>query len=69
MQVRDKFSKEFNVITKIGDGSFGIAYKVKSLKEGGILRAVKKQKEEYKGIADRNLRRQEVANAFQLCSL
>ena len=55
--------------SKIGEGSFGVAYKVTSHGEGGILRAIKQCKEKYKGMRDRDLKRQEVAKAFQICSL
>ena len=64
METRDHFSKDFNVIKKVGEGSFGIAYKVVSHLEGGIHRAIKKQKTRSKGVRDTDLRRQEVAKAF-----
>ena len=68
MAERDHFFKEFEKIEKIGEGEFGIAYRVKS-KSTGQQWAVKKLKEEYKGVRDRDLRRQEVAKAFQICSV
>ena len=34
-----------------------------------MLRAVKKQKDKYMGMRDRELRRQEVAKAFMICSV
>lgn len=68
MLERDKFNKDFNLIEKIGEGEFGIAYKV-MCKSDGTLRAVKKQKEKYVGVRDRDSRRQEVAKAFQICSV
>ena len=64
MQKRDRFRKDFNVIEKIGEGTFGMAHKVTSKQEGGILRAVKKQKEKYIGMRDRDNKMQEVAKAF-----
>lgn len=67
MHKKDRFRKDFNVIEKIGEGSFGMAHKVTSKLEGGILRAVKKQKERYHGMRDRDIRMQEVAKAFQIC--
>lgn len=63
MSERDKFSKDFDVIEKIGEGEFGIAYKVRC-KNDGTFRAVKKQKEKYVGVRDTDSRRQEVAKAF-----
>ena len=44
------------MIEKIGEGTFGMAYKVTSKLEDGILRAVKKQKEKYIGMRDRDIR-------------
>lgn len=41
MLERDKFNKDFDVLEKIGEGQFGIAYKVRC-KKTGIYRAVKK---------------------------
>ena len=41
MDERDRFYTQFNVIEKIGEGEFGIAYKV-TCKSDGQLRAVKK---------------------------
>lgn len=38
---RDKFNKDFDVLEKIGEGEFGIAYKVRC-KQDGTYRAVKK---------------------------
>ena len=56
------------MINKIGEGEFGIAYKV-SNKIDGKFRAVKKQKDKYLGIRDRESRRKEVAKAFMICSI
>lgn len=44
------------MLEKIGEGEFGIAYKVTD-KSDGTFRAVKKQKDKYMGIRDRDLRR------------
>ena len=41
MSERDRFYSEFNMIEKIGEGEFGIAFKV-TCKNDGLLRAVKK---------------------------
>lgn len=68
LQERDRFYTNFNVIEKIGEGEFGIAYKVTD-KTDGLLRAVKKQKDKYLGMRDRDSRRQEVAKAFLICSV
>lgn len=59
---------DFRDISKIGEGEFGIAYRAQC-KNSGLYRAVKKQKEKYKGVRDRDSRRQEVAKAFQICSV
>ena len=56
MQKTNRFRKDFNVIEKIGEGTFGMAHKVTSKLEGDILRAVKKQKEKYIGMRDRDNR-------------
>ncbi len=68
MAERDYFLRQFENIEKIGEGQFGIAYRVKC-RSSGLQWAVKKQKEEYMGVRDRDLRRQEVAKAFQICSV
>lgn len=41
MAERDRFYSEFNMMEKIGEGEFGIAFKVQC-KSDGKLRAVKK---------------------------
>lgn len=51
MEERDRLYTHFNVIEKIGEGEFGIAYKC-SKKIDGSLCAIKKQKEKYKGVRD-----------------
>jgi len=45
---RDRFAKDFEIISKLGEGEFGVAYKVRVLEsqddQPGALRAVKQQK-------------------------
>ena len=53
---KDRFEKHFNLIEKIGEGEFGIAYRV-TCKSDGVQRAIKKQKEKYVGVRDRDSRR------------
>jgi len=53
---KDRFDTEFVVTKKIGEGEFGIAYRV-TCKSDGEQRAVKKQKERYMGVRDRDLKR------------
>ena len=59
----------FNLEEKIGEGTYGQAHKVSSNQEGGIQRAVKKTKERYQGMNDRNNKLQEVSKAFQICPI
>ncbi|CAG2248043.1 PKMYT [Mytilus edulis] len=54
------FEQEFEIICKIGMGSFGEVYKVKS-KEDGKLYAVKRSHERFRGDADRRRKLEEVA--------
>lgn len=65
---RHKFETDFQVVKKMGQGEFGIVYKAIALKENGKKRAVKKQKEKYIGLKDRDIKIQEVAKSFQICS-
>lgn len=48
----NKFITDFEVLSKIGEGSFGEAFRVRS-KIDGMLYAVKKAKEKYLGYRDR----------------
>ncbi|KAK3103230.1 hypothetical protein FSP39_017607 [Pinctada imbricata] len=54
------FEKAFQVISRIGAGSFGEVFKVKS-KEDGKLYAVKKSRDRFRGESDRKRRFEEVA--------
>ena len=54
---RDRFHTNFNIMEKIGEGTFGVAYKVTSKTEPNVFRAIKKQKERYTGVRDRDMRR------------
>ena len=40
----------------MGQGEFGVVYKTIALKENGKKRAVKKQKEKYIGLKDRDIK-------------
>jgi hypothetical protein len=68
---RDRFASDFEIIEKLGEGEFGIAYKVRVLTstedQPGMLRAVKQQKNRYEGMRDRDLRMQEVTKSFNIC--
>jgi membrane-associated tyrosine/threonine-specific cdc2-inhibitory kinase len=48
----NRLQSDFEVIEKIGEGSFGEAFKVRS-RQDGRLYAVKKAKEQYLGYKDR----------------
>lgn len=54
------FEQEFEIISKIGMGSFGEVYKVRS-KEDGKLYAVKRSHERFRGESDRRRKLEEVA--------
>ncbi|XP_025086559.1 membrane-associated tyrosine- and threonine-specific cdc2-inhibitory kinase-like isoform X2 [Pomacea canaliculata] len=53
------FEQVFDILGKIGEGSFGEVYKVRS-KEDGQLYAVKKSREKFRGESDRKRKLQEV---------
>nr|KAG5709176.1 hypothetical protein BaRGS_028632 [Batillaria attramentaria] len=59
------FDQCFEVIAKIGAGSFGEVFKVRS-KEDGKLYAVKKSQEKYRGESDRKRKLEEVAKYEKL---
>ncbi|RWS28624.1 membrane-associated tyrosine- and threonine-specific cdc2-inhibitory kinase-like protein [Leptotrombidium deliense] len=59
------FDQCFKVFEKIGSGSFGDVFKVRS-KEDGIYYAVKKSRERFKGKGDRERKLDEVAKHEQL---
>ena len=68
MDSREYFYTHFNVLEKIGEGFFGIAFRV-TCKSDGTARAVKKQKDPYHSLNDQDLRRKEVVKNFQICSV
>jgi len=51
--------KDFEVISKIGEGSFGEAFKVRSRVDGNLY-AIKKAKSKYLGFRDREQKLSEV---------
>jgi serine/threonine protein kinase len=53
------------VLSKLGEGTFGEAYKVRSRSDGRIY-AVKKAKESYMGYKDRESKLAEVYKALKL---
>ncbi|KAG8171467.1 hypothetical protein JTE90_000035 [Oedothorax gibbosus] len=61
------FHQCFQILDKLGSGSFGDVFKVKC-KEDGKLYAVKRAKEKFAGIADRQRKLQEVQKHEQLPS-
>ena len=48
----NKFLTDFEVLSKLGEGSFGEAYRVRS-RSDGLLYAIKKAKQKYMGYKDR----------------
>lgn len=56
---------DFEQICKIGEGSFGEAFKVKCLPDGKLY-AVKKAKDSYSGVNDRLLKLSEVHKALKI---
>ena len=61
----DRLYTEFDVIAKIGEGTFGEAFKVKSRIDGRFY-AVKKAKERYMGYKDREAKLSEVYKALKI---
>ncbi len=61
----NKFITDFEVIQKIGEGSFGEAFKVRS-KIDGQFYAVKKAKEKYLGYRDRDQKLSEVHKSLKI---
>ena len=50
---RDKMNTEYDIVQKLGEGSFGEAFKVRSRLDGGLY-AIKKAKQKYIGFKDRD---------------
>ena len=61
----DRLYTEFEVIAKIGEGTFGEAFKVKSRIDCRFY-AVKKAKERYMGYKDREAKLSEVYKALKI---
>jgi serine/threonine protein kinase len=58
---------DFDIIRKLGEGTFGEAYKVRSRIDGRTY-AVKKAKESYMGFKDRENKLSEVYKALKITS-
>jgi len=65
LQKANRFLTDFHVLSKLGEGSFGEAFKVRS-KIDGQLYAVKKAKERYLGYRDRDQKLSEVHKALKI---
>ena len=57
--------QQFEVLQEIGKGSFGVVYRVRSLRDGRLY-AVKKSTRRYKGVRDRERRLREVRSVNAL---
>ena len=62
---KDRLYSEFEVISKIGEGTFGEAFKVRSRIDGRLY-AIKKAKERYLGYKDREAKLTEVYKALKI---
>lgn len=60
-----KFANEFDVLSKIGEGSFGEAFRVRSRLDGNEY-AIKKAKQKYLGYRDREAKLSEVHQSLKL---
>ena len=60
--------KDFEILAKLGEGSFGEAFKVKSRTDGHLY-AVKKAKQKYLGYRDREQKLSEVHKALKISNL
>ena len=65
LAVENRLQNDFDIIEKLGEGTFGEAFKVIS-KADEKLYAVKRAKEPYLGLKDREQKLQEVAKALRL---
>lgn len=65
MNKRDRLHTEFEVLAKIGEGTFGEAFKVRS-RIDGCFYAIKKAKESYLGYKDREAKLAEVYKALKI---
>lgn len=63
----NRFANEFRTLAKLGEGSFGEAFKVLSNKDGGVY-AVKKTKQKYIGLRDREQKLSEVYKSLKISS-
>ena len=64
-QIKDRLNTEFEVIKKLGEGTFGQAFKARSLLDGRSY-AIKKAKESYLGYKDREQKLAEVYKALKI---
>ncbi len=62
---RDRLHTEFDVCAKIGEGTFGEAFKVRSRIDGRFY-AIKRAKESYLGFKDREAKLAEVYKALKI---
>ena len=62
---KDRLNTEFDVLKKLGEGTFGEAFKVRSRVDGRIY-AIKKAKECYLGYKDREQKLSEVYKALKI---
>ena len=64
-QKKDRLNSEFEVLKKLGEGTFGEAFKVRSRIDAKIY-AIKKAKESYLGYKDREQKLSEVYKALKI---
>lgn len=63
----NRLQQDFEIISKLGEGTFGEAFQVRSHLDGQLY-AVKRAKEQYLGYKDREQKLQEVFKALKLTS-
>lgn len=65
LQKLNRLITDFQVLSKIGEGSFGEVFKVRSNSDGNLY-AVKKMKQKYLGYMDRDWKLSEVHKALKI---